>query len=282
MIILENSSLRAEFTSLGGEIRRLYHKEKQREEMWSGDASIWRGVSPVLFPIVGRLYEERYTFKGKEYPLKQHGFLRNQELELSEKTDTRLSFQLKSNPVTKEVYPFDFIVTITYELIEESLKLTWTIMNSGEEPMFYSIGGHPSFLLTEDHRYSIHLKTNEKYSQYRFNQGYLGEKFIPEAKAFIISKALFDDFATYVFTGVDEVILRDETSLEDIVMNCEGFEYLAFWMPIKDEKMTPFLCIEPWFGVTDEWGGYPDLSAKKSIRQLQKGESETFSYTINY
>src|SRR4051794_23759870 len=36
-----------------------------------------RGGIPVLFPMAGKLANERYAVDGREYSMKQHGFARN-------------------------------------------------------------------------------------------------------------------------------------------------------------------------------------------------------------
>ncbi|WZU00881.1 hypothetical protein MGH68_15460 [Erysipelothrix sp. D19-032] len=37
--------------------------------MWRGDAKYWGRVSPVLFPIVGRVKDGFYVYDGQKYEL---------------------------------------------------------------------------------------------------------------------------------------------------------------------------------------------------------------------
>lgn len=45
------------------------------EYLWQGDPAFWGRRSPVLFPIVGSVWDGRYRVEGKEFRLGQHGFL---------------------------------------------------------------------------------------------------------------------------------------------------------------------------------------------------------------
>ena len=45
-----------------------------REFIWQADPAFWKRHAPVLFPIVGSLWEKKYRIDGKEYTLGQHGF----------------------------------------------------------------------------------------------------------------------------------------------------------------------------------------------------------------
>src|SRR5699024_4030844 len=54
-------------------------------------------------------------------------------------------FLFASNEETKEVYPFDFDLIITYKLDGRTLMVKWEVVNTGEEEMYFTIGGHPAF-----------------------------------------------------------------------------------------------------------------------------------------
>ena len=50
------------------------------EKMHDGE-SFWNRHSPVLFPIVGKLKNNRTIIEGSEYEMGQHGFARDMEFE---------------------------------------------------------------------------------------------------------------------------------------------------------------------------------------------------------
>src|SRR5438309_7580529 len=102
---ISNGTLSIQVADKGAELQSLYSKEYELEYMWSGDPAFWAKRSPVLFPIVGGLKNNMYTYKGKEYQLGRHGFARDNTFQLVEKTNESLTFSLHSNEQTKAIYP---------------------------------------------------------------------------------------------------------------------------------------------------------------------------------
>ena len=94
---IENECVRATFSSLGGELTSLYGKNTACEYLWQGDPAFWAKQAPVLFPICGRLFDGKYTYRGKEYTMGCHGFLRFMEMTVEEKTDTAITFRVSDN-----------------------------------------------------------------------------------------------------------------------------------------------------------------------------------------
>ena len=57
---------------------------------------------------------------------------------------------------------------------------------------------------------------------------------------------------------------------------------MGLWTSYVDGKLSPFVCIEPWLGITDEKGGYDELSQKRSIRALSVGTDESHVYSLEF
>ena len=55
--------------------------------------------------------------------------------------ETQASFLFISNDETKEVYPYDFELAVTYILEKKSIHVKWEVKNAGEETMYFTIGG---------------------------------------------------------------------------------------------------------------------------------------------
>ena len=142
---LENERLYVEISELGAEVTRIRDKTNNAELLWEADPVYWKRHSPVLFPNVGKTYHNTVLINGTHYPTSQHGFARDSRFKcICEKADSA-SFLLASSEETKEVYPFDFELVITYTLKEKSLCVKWEVRNPGEEEMYFTIGGHPAF-----------------------------------------------------------------------------------------------------------------------------------------
>src|SRR3954452_4992807 len=97
---ISNSTLSIKVADKGAELQSIYSEQYEVEYMWSGDPAFWAKRSPVLFPIVGGLKNNTYTYKGTEYQLGRHGFARDNVFELVEKTNESLTFSLQSNEQT--------------------------------------------------------------------------------------------------------------------------------------------------------------------------------------
>lgn len=70
--------------------------------MWQADPEIWGRHAPVLFPVVGRLKDDQYTYDGKIYHMGQHGFARDAQFTVEEQDDKHIVFLLTSNEDTKK------------------------------------------------------------------------------------------------------------------------------------------------------------------------------------
>ncbi len=78
-MILSNNKIEIEVSHHGAELLSLRCNE--REYMWNGDPAFWNRHAPILFPAVGKPYNNTVHIKGKEYTMKQHGFARDSEFE---------------------------------------------------------------------------------------------------------------------------------------------------------------------------------------------------------
>lgn len=76
-VLIENEQLRALISEHGAELTSLVEKNGSREYLWNGDAKYWKRHAPVLFPIEGKLKDDKYFVEGKEFHMTQHGFARD-------------------------------------------------------------------------------------------------------------------------------------------------------------------------------------------------------------
>ena len=73
-IRLENEMLEAQISLHGAELKSLKKKAKGTEYMWCADPAYWGRTSPVLFPFIGKVRDQKYRIGDTEYPMGQHGF----------------------------------------------------------------------------------------------------------------------------------------------------------------------------------------------------------------
>ena len=101
---LENDYIRISASTHGGELHSIFDKKNGTELLWNADPKHWQYSSPILFPVVGKLKDDKCNILGKEYFMKNHGFARISEFVLSEKTSDSITFRLDYNEATLEVY----------------------------------------------------------------------------------------------------------------------------------------------------------------------------------
>ena len=117
----------------------------EKEYLWQADPAFWKRHSPVLFPIVGSVWENEYRNEGTTYVLTQHGFARDMEFTLISEENDEVRYQLVSNEETLKKYPFPFRLTIGYRIREKKVDVMWEVENTGEKEMHFQIGAHPAF-----------------------------------------------------------------------------------------------------------------------------------------
>ena len=129
------------------------------EYLWQGDSRYWAERSPLLFPLIGRLYGQRYTYAEKEYTLPIHGFASKMEFEAAQRTPEAITFSLESNEETLKCYPFPFILSVTFLLEGSTLRVCHRVCNTGTETMYFGLGGHPGMYTSTGRNSSMPLTT---------------------------------------------------------------------------------------------------------------------------
>ena len=54
---IENENIKLKVDSHGAEMKSLVKKETDTEYLWNGNPAYWQRTSPILFPLVGRLFQ---------------------------------------------------------------------------------------------------------------------------------------------------------------------------------------------------------------------------------
>lgn len=162
--VLTNGIVTIGVSNNGAELTSLRKDETGRQYLWQADPKYWKRHSPVLFPIVGSVWDGEYRSKGqkgilqpgelwnaKTYKLGQHGFARDMTFQLiDDQPDAeghpQLLYVLRSNEETLQKYPYRFRLEIGYRLIGNSVEVIWRVMNpSRDEDLKFQIGAHPAF-----------------------------------------------------------------------------------------------------------------------------------------
>jgi galactose mutarotase-like enzyme len=258
------------------------------EYLWQADPAFWNRRSPLLFPIVGALPGGTYSYAGKSYSMGNHGFVRDEEFRLTSQDAASLRFELESSPASLAVYPFRFLLAVTYSVAGDRLEVGYEVANRDSKRMPFSIGAHPAFrapLEPGERRedFDLVFERPETVDRHFLNSDNVrtgeSESFLRGKDSVAVTPALFERGAIVLKDHVSrKVQLRSRASGRFVELSFPDFPQLGIWSPKGAE--VPFVCIEPWFGVMPLASSGQDLEKKEAVLSLEPGASFHSSYTI--
>jgi galactose mutarotase-like enzyme len=196
-----------------------------------------RGGIPILFPICGNLPDNTYTYNGQQYILKQHGFARDLPWEVIDQVTQQaasLTLVFNSNEQTRAVYPFDFQLAFTYQILGNSLEIRQKFTNHSPEPMPFSTGLHPYFGISDKTGLQFDIPASQFHDQ--------------KTKATHFFSGGFDLNSDEIDAAFRDLGDRSATATDtnrklQLQLNWDDtYSTLVFWT-LKGKN---FYCLEPW------------------------------------
>ncbi|MGM9665535.1 MAG: aldose 1-epimerase family protein [Eubacteriales bacterium] len=288
---IENDYLTAKISDVGAELISLKSKRDECEYIWQGDEKYWTGHAPIMFPICGRLFGGKYTYRGKEYEMPIHGIVRHEEFALKSASASEITLEYASNEKSRTMYPFDFVFDVTFKLMLKSVEVKFNVKNTGGNDLIFAVGGHPAFNVPlgksgkfEDY----YLEFDKKCAALRvdfsdtcfctgndrqFTEG--GTKRIP------LTHDLFDNDAIFLYNTDKNVTLASEGAKNSVTVSFDGMKYVGIWHKPKTD--APYVCIEPWSSIPSYDGAVDDLESKEQMVHLPSSYSykNSFMITVN-
>lgn len=148
----------------GGELSSVVYKKLlpgrellRRGNDYSPTDDPFKGRAPLMWPAVTRNYIPEdvprlttndqpscsYRYKEKVYEIGPSAFAKDVPWAFDGFNDDGcLVSRLESSPQTRAMYPFDFSATSSFRIDGEQVVMEYTIENTGDEKMFFSIGNH--------------------------------------------------------------------------------------------------------------------------------------------
>lgn len=275
-ITIQAAKIKASINSFGAELCSI--TRDGTEYLWQADPAVWKRHAPILFPFICNTASKKYTVDGAEYSLSNHGFARDSEFELLYANEDEAGFRLKASEETKKIYPYDFELYVKYAVNGNRIGVSYIVKNIGDKDMYFFIGGHPAFNVTDFDDYFLQYEKPENITR--------GENVIADGtREVALSHELF----------ADDVFMKDkpDSSWIALISTSEGKRVklsfdnegcIAVWSSyFADKSLTEqakFVCLEPWSSVPVYCDDTEELTEMKNSVKLEAGESYTFSYTI--
>ena len=272
---IENDKIKVDIADKGGELQSIVLKEDGCEYLWQGDPQYWSGRAYNLFPICGRLFDGKYTYKGKTYEMNLHGFVRNTVMKAEKVEVDKITFLLIPDDTIKSQYPFDFELRFTYTLNGTEINSEINVVNTGNEDMFFGFGGHPGF--------NVPLTDGEKFEDYYLEFDcvkpmkrlimtplFYTDKTEPyplrDGKIIDLNHSLFENDARFFTDMCKYVTLKSRKSSKSVRLEYPGMINLGIWHAPQSE--APYICIEPWCSMPSYDGKVDDLETKNQMTRL--------------
>ena len=202
-----------------------------------------RGGVPILFPICGRLQDNTYSYDGKNYTMKRHGFARNfpwQVLDIKTSEDTAsISIMQEWNNETYVSYPFKYKLIYRYIINDKdhSLKIQSTFVNEDDKDLIFYAGFHPYFPVYDKANVEINVPSDSYIDLFNSMDN--------EGNIDFAQKEV--DVSYYNLQG-NTCTMKDNSNDFNIALEFDDiYKYIIVWtLEGKD-----FICMEPCMGSTN-------------------------------
>ncbi len=284
---LKNHLLKVVIDNHGAELQSIEDVRTSHEFLYQGNTKYWERRSPVLFPLVGSVWNGKYRMDGREFALGQHGFARDCDFEVMEDCpEDEAWFALHWNEKTLELYPRKFRLEIGYKLYETRLTVMWRVKNVDDKVMDFHIGAHPAFNYPDfDPKDAVH-------GYLSFDKTELTTQLLKEKGCFsdAVRKVDLDEEDMIPITAttfdIDTIVLADQDVRRVSLLDKKRHPYLSvlfnapvvgMWSPSPE---APFVCIEPWWGRADRAEYNGEFADREYVNSIGPGETFSASYMI--
>lgn len=281
----------AQVSSMGAEL--VSFAVDGREYLWQADPAFWGKHAPILFPIVGSLRNDEAQSAQGLCRMPRHGLARINEHRLVEVAEdgSAVTYEFEDSAETLEAYPYHFRLNMTYAIAgEATLEQTFTVTNTGDADMPFSVGGHPAFnvpapgaegesfedyVIEFERPWTCEAPTIAEGGLLTFDTSTCP---VDDASALPITHELFANDAI-MLTDVPggALSLRGTKSGRGVRVEFADFPYIGVWSALGD---APFVALEPWTGHATLTSEDDVLEHKRGITILAPGETRSYTFSM--
>ena len=234
-------------------------------------ASGWGNHATVMGYFVHRLWKQESVYEGHVIRGGNHGFLRSHDFAAPEIDLEKgsLTYSVDPSVIPADAYPYKVAMKLVYSIGGGALRMTFRFENREDHPVALSFGWHPGFAVGSLETASLRMPAGTYLREMApgdFLDGTVeriefagGEK--PFSKKDLPGSYLLD------LAGVSDRRFVLEAPALGHRIECDYSEapYLTLW-----SDGSPFLCVEPCWGLPDSNPPVP-FEGKKGIQRLAAG-----------
>jgi galactose mutarotase-like enzyme len=283
---IQSKELKVVVDEVGGQLMSVKTKDSH-EYLWQGDEKYWTGRAYNLFPVIGRMNDGKYTYRGNTYQMPPHGLIRKTPLMPIQTGPSEVSFYYKSNEDTMQYYPFRFFYKVTYRVFLNKLFVTMSVTNTDDKTIHFGVGGHPGFFvpmerwLSFEDYYIQFDKAKEIRSCVMSDRVLFTGNTVPyplEGNKLPLRHSLFPVDAL-VLTGTgNRATIQCDNSWRKVTIDYPNMKYLGIWH--KPNTDAPYICLEPWSMLPASEAGLDDFETKADMTHLPAGETYRNTWMI--
>ena len=255
------------YPDYGGMLGKLRYKGKNilyLDEEMLPLSSVLAGGCPVLFPFPSKTADDRYRLNGREYSMPFHGLVKYGTFAVEQTSAESVSIYTSGNEaIKKENYPFEFKLTLTYQIEDDSTLLMRTcIENKSDEDMPHYFGWHPYFFATDKKKFKISMGF-ERYLDYSDEQYHMAS-----------TMPALENSTDFVFSGKKDnrVEINNPVDGYRVLMTMDqAFEVMTVCTRFENR-----VAVEPWMGLPDS------IHTQQYIQWVKPHSSEKYCVRMKF
>ncbi|HEM2350951.1 TPA: aldose 1-epimerase family protein, partial [Listeria monocytogenes] len=163
-----------------------------------------------------------------------------------------------------------------YTIEKNTVAVSYEVENTDNKRIYFSIGAHPAFNLpltdgTTFEDYYLDFGTEENLEtlclEGPYRSGEIKKVVDKPAQYLPLSYDLFkNDALIFEALKQKEMTIKSDKTPHFVKVSFPEFPFVGVWTA---KPGTPFLCIEPWYGIADGAGESVELRDKAGIEHLE-------------
>ncbi|MEG1728497.1 MAG: aldose 1-epimerase family protein [Bacteroidaceae bacterium] len=284
---ISNDHLQVKISQNGAELKSITGLHTHTEYLWQADPAYWERSSPILFPIVGSLWQGEAHIDGQAFKLPKHGFVSLAKFLCIEHTETFVKYRFTENKETLHVFPFPFTLETSFSLCGNRVEVEWTVLNTGLKPLPFNLGGHPginypNFKAEDEVRGYLSFDTAEPLECATVGASgcIASERYLlPSTNGMTpITDDLFKVDTVIIDRHQTKSVTLNQMNKKPYVTLCSDAPCSLIWSPYG--KKSPFVCLEPWYGLCDAENYTGEFADRPYTNVIEPGKSLTVGYSL--